>query len=133
MKNYRCHVLIAIDDSALQSGVKEFETALHNELVKNKLEKEIYVLETGSFGFFGQGISLMVYPEKITYVNLKISDVPKIVEKHFLKGQPVKDLMEETIPKIINNYDFNYKNRIVLENSGIINPEDIERVVKNIQ
>ena len=124
MKFYRSHVLIGIDDASLAAGVKEFEALLRNELEKNNLSEEIDILETGTLGMFGTGVSMTVYPERTTYVNLKTADVSEIVSEHFLKGRIVSRLVLKSALK--KNYDFNYKNRIVLANSGKINPEDIK-------
>ncbi len=74
-------------------------------------------------GLFGTGVSMTVYPDQITYVNLQKEDISEIVTEHFLKGRPVSRLTLKAPLK--KHYDFNYKNRIVLENSGKINPEDI--------
>ncbi|MCF7912691.1 MAG: NADH-quinone oxidoreductase subunit NuoF [Candidatus Cloacimonetes bacterium] len=123
MKFYRSHILIGIDDTSLAAGVKEFEALLLSELEKNKLADEINILETGTLGLFGTGVSMTVFPDQVTYVNLKIEDIPEIVAEHFLKGRPVSRLALKAPLK--KHYDFNYKNRIVLENSGKINPEDI--------
>ena len=123
MKFYRSHVLIGIDDTSLSAGVKELEALLRSELQKNNLSDEINILETGTLGLFGTGVSMTVYPDQITYVNLQKEDISEIVTEHFLKGRPVSRLTLKAPLK--KHYDFNYKNRIVLENSGKINPEDI--------
>jgi NADH-quinone oxidoreductase subunit F len=124
MKFYRSHILIGIDDASLAAGVKEIEALLRNELQKNNLSDEINILETGTLGMFGTGVSMTVFPEQTTYVNLKKEDVSEIVTEHFLKGRPVSRLALNAPLK--KHYDFNYKNRIVLANSGKINPEDIK-------
>ena len=127
MKFYRSHILIGMDDSSLQAGVKEFESALRNELAKNNLTDEINILETGTLGFFGTGISMMVYPEQVTYVNLTEENIAEIVSEHFLKGRVVhKYILDKSYT---NKYDYNYKGRIVLQNSGIIDPENIEEYI----
>ncbi|MCF7919320.1 MAG: NADH-quinone oxidoreductase subunit NuoF [Candidatus Cloacimonetes bacterium] len=124
MKFYRSHILIGIDDSSLAAGVKEIEALLRSELQKNNLSDEINILETGTLGLFGTGVSMTVFPEQVTYVNLTAADVPEIVSEHFLKGRPVTRLALKAPLK--KHYDYNYKNRIVLANSGKINPEDIK-------
>lgn len=123
MKFYRSHILISIDDSSLEAGVKEIEVALHQELDKHNLADEINILETGSFGYFGTGVSMMIYPEQTTYSNINLKDISEIVEEHFLKGRTVNRLILNT--SLLKNYDFNYKRRIVLDNSGKIDPENI--------
>jgi len=123
MKFYRSHILIGIDDTSLSAGVKEIEALLRSELQKNNLSDEINILETGTLGLFGTGVSMTVFPDQVTYVNLQKENIPEIVTEHFLKGRPVSRLTLKAPLK--KHYDFNYKNRIVLENSGKINPEDI--------
>lgn len=124
MKYYRNHILVSINETSLAAGVQEFISSLRNELAKNDLAEEINILETGPLGFFGRGICLTVYPENINYEDVKIEDIPELVQEHFLKGRPLKRLMlgaaEKFSPK------FNYENRIVLRNSGIIDPENID-------
>ena len=127
MKFYRSHILIGIDNSSLEAGVKEIETQLRTELDKHNLSDEINILETGSFGYFGTGVSMMIYPEQTTYANIKLEDVAEIVEEHFLKGRKVSRLILNT--NILKKYDFNYKRRIVLGNSGKIDPENIEEYI----
>ncbi|MCD4817104.1 MAG: NADH-quinone oxidoreductase subunit NuoF [Candidatus Cloacimonetes bacterium] len=124
MKFYRSHVLVAIDDNSLKAGVKEIETQLRIELEKNNLTDEIKVLETGGLSYFGTGVSITILPDQITYLNLKKEDLSEIVREHLLKGRVVSHLILNTT--LTNKYNFNYKNRVVLENSGIINPENIE-------
>ena len=124
MKFYRSHILVSINETSLAAGVQEFITALRNELAKNDLAEEINILETGPLGFFGRGICLTVYPENINYEGVKIEDIPELVQEHFLKGRPVKRLMVGVTEKF--SPKFNYENRIVLRNSGIIDPENID-------
>ncbi len=124
MNFYRSHILIGIDDSSLKAGVKEIEQALREELSRNNLSEEINVLETGTLGYFGTGVSMVIYPEQITYINLNKEDIVEIVEEHFLKGRPVQRLILDS--SLTRQYDFNYKRRIVLSNSGVIDPENIE-------
>ncbi|MBN2461231.1 MAG: NADH-quinone oxidoreductase subunit NuoF [Candidatus Cloacimonetes bacterium] len=123
MNFYRLQVLIGIDPSSLQAGAREIENTFQLEIARHKLQDEVNLLETGSLGYFGTGVAIMIYPGQITYVNLKKEDVPEIVTEHFLKGKPVKRLMLGQA--FTSGYNFNYRRRIVLENSGLINPENI--------
>ena len=124
MEFFRSQILIAVDDNSLKAGVKEFEAALKIELVRHNLADEINVLETGGLGFFGTGVSMTIYPDQVTYINLTEKDIPEIVTEHFLKGRVVSRLLLN--PELTRKYNFNYKGRIVLDNSGIIDPENIE-------
>jgi NADH:ubiquinone oxidoreductase subunit F (NADH-binding)/(2Fe-2S) ferredoxin len=127
MKFYRSHILLGINETSIEAGAKKVELALKSELSKRNLQDEIDVLETGPLGFFAKGVCLKVYPENTLYENVTVDDIPELVEEHFLKGRPVRRLLASTTR--IDAYDFNYKERNVLENSGIIDPEDIEEYI----
>jgi NADH-quinone oxidoreductase subunit F len=124
MKYFRSHILIGINEASQQAGVKEFTEALKKELANATLQEEINILETGPLGFFGKGICLTVYPENVNYENVLIADLPELVNEHFLKGRPVHRLMLDAGSKF--SPKFNYESRIVLRNSGIIDPENID-------
>lgn len=124
MKYYRSHVLVSINETSIAAGVQAFIQALRSELAKQGLAEEINILETGPLGFFGHGICLTVYPENVNYEAVKLEDIPELVQEHFLKGRPVQRLMLDTTGKF--SPKFNYENRIVLRNSGIIDPENID-------
>ncbi|MCK9329428.1 MAG: NADH-quinone oxidoreductase subunit NuoF [Candidatus Cloacimonetes bacterium] len=127
MSIFRGHILIGFDESGVQAGAKEVKNAFEKNLAKLNLDDEYKILETGPLGFFGQGVCLMVYPEQIYYHNVTPENVPLICEEHLLKGRPVKDLLFDK--KTIELHDFNYKNRIVLDHSGLIDPENIEEYI----
>ncbi len=124
MKYFRSHVLVGINETSLNAGVHNFIQALRLELNKQTLQEEINVLETGPLSFFGKGICLTIYPENVNYENLKLEDIPELVTEHFLKGRPVQRLLFDSTSKF--SPKFNYATRIVLRNSGIIDPESID-------
>ncbi len=124
MKYFRTHVLVGVDESAVQAGVKEVLGALRSELARKNLESEVSILETGPLGYFNKGVCLQVYPDNTTYVNVTVEDIPEMVDEHFLKGRPVKRLVFNAPES--GQYDFAYDKRIVLNNSGIIDPENID-------
>lgn len=123
MNYFRSHILIETDEAAVQAGVRNITQAMKNELMKHGLANEVNVLETGSLGFFEQGICIAVYPENVIYGNIKLTDVPELIEEHFVKGRTLQRLVLEISEK--KDIPLEYAKRIVLENSGIINPEEI--------
>lgn len=132
----RSHVLISIDANTLLAGAKEVEEALIRELRERGLDREIAVIETGPLGIIGKGVVMVVYPEGIYYGNVKLEDIPELVEEHFIKGRPLKRLMLEgvSMPTVVTKEEVGLTRkqvRIVLRNSGVINPESIEEYIAN--
>lgn len=134
MNLVRNHVLISIDAGTVMAGARAVEKALVDEIARQGLSGEIAVLETGSTGAAGQGVVIVVYPEGLYYCNVTPSDAGEIVEEHLLKGRPVKRLIMTEIPKqhVIRKEKtglLRQQPRIVLRNSGVINPENIEEYI----
>ncbi|MCX7845596.1 MAG: NADH-quinone oxidoreductase subunit NuoF [Dictyoglomaceae bacterium] len=129
----RSHVLISVDANTIIAGVKEVESALIEELKRRNLEKEICVVETGTLGIIGKGVIMVVYPEGVFYGNVKVEDIPELVEEHFIKGRPLKRLIiTATPPPFVSREEVGLtkkQTRIVLKNSGVINPESIEEYI----
>lgn len=130
----RSHILIGIDASSILAGAREVMQALIREIEKRGLQNEIKVLETGSLGGSADGVVMVVYPEGIYYRNVRLEDVPIIVEEHLLKGRPVRRLMMPSVTpgvvtKEVTKFDVTKQPRIVLKNVGIINPESIEEYI----
>ena len=136
MNLVRNHVLISIDAGTIMAGARAVEKALVEEIAKQGLSDEIAVLETGSIGATGQGVVIVVYPEGVYYGHVTVEDVPQLVEEHLLKGRQVKKLLLTELPKqhVIRKEKtglLKEQPRIVLRNSGIINPESIDEYIAN--
>ena len=132
---YRSHVLVCGGTGCTSSHSNEIIEALESELKAKGLENEIKVIRTGCFGLCALGPIMIVYPEGCFYSEVKVEDVPEIVEEHLLKGRMVKRLIyDETITqdaiKPLNETNFYKKqNRIALRNCGVIDPESIEEYI----
>ncbi len=122
---YRTHLLFVKDDNSIDKGLQEVLRVLNEELVKYGLEKEIGVLQTGSLGYISKGVHFVVYPDNLLYTKITQEDIPLIVQEHFLKGRPVKRLCESAKRDV----EFAYSERIVLKNSGKIDPESIDEYI----
>ncbi len=128
MKYFRSHVLVCVDPECLSKGAHEVLDALNDELVAQGLIDEVQVLETSRIGGCAVGPELMVYPEGVHYAGLSVSDVPRLVEEHFLKGRvvqkfvvPLKASTDEELGAPTDK-----EVRVVLRNCGRIDPENIE-------
>jgi len=135
MKEYRANVMICAGTNCVSNGSLEVKAALEAEIVRRGLENEILVVPTGCDGFCAVGPIMIVQPEGIFYQQLKIEDIPHLVEEHFLKGRPVKSLMyippkeEKPIPKMRDIVFFRDQRLIALRNRGMIDPERIEEYI----
>ena len=95
---YRSHVLVCGGTGCTSSHSNEIIEKLESELAAKGLQDEIKVIKTGCFGLCALGPIMIVYPEGCFYSEVKVEDVPEIVEEHLLKGRMVTRLLyEETV------------------------------------
>ena len=132
---YRSHVLVCGGTGCTSSHSAAIIEKLEQELKAKGLENEVKVIKTGCFGLCALGPVMIVYPEGCFYSEVKVEDVPEIVEEHLLKGRMVKRLLyEETVHqddiKPLNETNFYKKqHRVALRNCGVIDPENIEEYI----
>ena len=132
---YRSHVLVCGGTGCTSSNSPAIIQALETEIANRGLQDEIKVVRTGCFGLCALGPIMIVYPEGCFYSQVKVSDVPEIVEEHLLKGRIVKRLLyDETVTmedvKSLQETDFYKKqHRVALRNCGVIDPENIEEYI----
>jgi NADP-reducing hydrogenase subunit HndC len=131
----RTHILVCTGTGCTSSGSLTTRDALLAELKKRGLENEIELVETGCMGRCDLGPVSLVHPDGTFYKNVLAADVPELVEEHFLKGRPYKKLLPEdpiTHNAVLTQADFTFFNRqvrIVRDNCGIIDPENIEEYI----
>ena len=132
---YRSHVLVCGGTGCTSSHSNEIIEKLESELAAKGLQDEIKVIKTGCFGLCALGPIMIVYPEGCFYSEVKVEDVPEIVEEHLLKGRMVTRLLyEETVQedsvKSLEQTKFYAKQqRIALRNCGVIDPENIDEYI----
>ncbi len=132
---YRSHVLICGGTGCTSSNSQKIIEAMEAEIAAKGLQDEVQVIRTGCFGLCALGPIMIVYPEGCFYSEVKVEDVPEIVEEHLLKGRMVKRLLySETVTpqeiKGLNDTNFYKKQeRVALKNCGVINPENIDEYI----
>ena len=132
---YRAHVLVCGGTGCTSSHSGELIDALNENIKAHGLEDEISVVRTGCFGLCALGPIMIVYPEGCFYSEVKVEDIPEIVEEHLLKGRIVKRLLySETVKdaevKPLSETNFYKKqHRVALRNCGVIDPENIEEYI----
>ena len=135
MNKVRTQLMLCGGTGCHASGTRDFQEALQKELDRQGLVEEIKIIETGCNGFCAVGPVMLVQPEGIFYQKLKAKDVPHLVEEHFLKGRPVKNLFyvepasKETIPTMDQIPFFANQMFWVMRNKGVIDPELIDEYI----
>lgn len=127
----RLDVLVCGGAACIASHSHEIKSRLIDEIEKRGLSDEINIVETGCMGPCELGPVMVVYPDGIFYIRVSESDIPELVEEHFLKGRPLKRLLWETpeARKIVEDKKlvpfFEKQKKVVLSNCGRIDPENI--------
>lgn len=132
MKFYRSHIIIGMDTPSLLAGAKGVREALEKEMKARKIDNEVRIVETGSLGY--HGVSMIIYPEGVTYTGVTSEDIKELVEEHLIKGRAVKRLMaSEVAKKDIQTGEteklLDGQVRVVLKNAGSIDPENINEYI----
>ena len=132
---YRSHVLVCGGTGCTSSHSAEIIAEFEKEIAEKGLADEIKVIRTGCFGLCALGPIVVVYPEGAFYSQIKVEDVPEIVDEHLIKGRIVKHpLYDDTVAgdtvKSLNETQFYKKQkRVALRNCGVIDPENINEYI----
>jgi len=113
-------------------NARNIHELIEESIKDNKLEDTIEIKKTGCHGFCQVGPTLIIQPDNILYVHLKIDDINTIVEKHLKKDEIVEELLykDPTTGNYIKNLDdiqfYQRQYPLITKNCGKINPEDIK-------
>jgi len=131
----RAHILVCAGAGCISSGGNALRDVLAAELKKRGLDGEIKIVETGCMGPCDLGPVMLVHPEGTFYQRVTALDVPQLVEEHFIKGRPYQKLLPKddvTANVVTTQRDFSFfakQEKIVLENCGLIDAENIEEYI----
>ena len=135
MSQPRMRLLLCRGHGCNMAGSQAVKEALEREIARHELEQEVLIVETGCNGFCAQGPTMIVQPDEILYHGLEPRHIPRLVEEHLLKGNPVKRLMYrkpagvETIPRMDEIPFYAKQQPIVLRNRGVVDPESIDEYI----
>ena len=101
MGRFRHHVFVCenrrpADDPRGSCGCKGSEAiraALKDELRRQGLKGVVRANAAGCLDACAHGPAIVVYPEGVWYGHVSPADVPEIVERHLVRGEPVARLM----------------------------------------
>jgi NADH:ubiquinone oxidoreductase subunit F (NADH-binding)/NAD-dependent dihydropyrimidine dehydrogenase PreA subunit len=117
---YTKTILIKDTDLNREDKTREFYTYLLDYLRENNLHSQVQAVRVADIGVYDRGLVIKILPDGITYVNLKDTDIKRVVDAAFKDNKVIEDLVFK--PKA-------RQHRVVLRNCGKINPESIEEYI----
>lgn len=78
--------------SCAAKGSEAIRAAFKDAIKRHGLKGEVRANGAGCLDACNDGPSIVVYPEGVWYARVTPEDVPEIVERHLLHGEPVERL-----------------------------------------
>jgi NADH:ubiquinone oxidoreductase subunit F (NADH-binding)/(2Fe-2S) ferredoxin len=128
----RVSIKVCEGTGCLALSSDEVAQAFEQELKAQGVDGSVELKTTGCPGFCEQGPLLTIYPRRIFYTRVKPKDVAEIVSKTIIQGEIVDRLLYKdplTGEKIVYETEvpfYKKQKRILLKNSGLIDPRKIE-------
>ena len=127
-------VLVCAGGACVSCGCASVATAFREVLGQRGLREYVKLIETGCVGCCDLGVVVQVMPDAVLYVKVTEKDVKRIVEEHLRDGKIVTDLLhkaEDGQPyrTAAEMPFFKHQLKVVLENSGLIDPQNIDEYI----
>jgi NADH-quinone oxidoreductase subunit F len=125
-------IMVCGGTGCLALASDEVAAELEKALVEQGVKAKVELKTTGCPGFCEQGPIVVIHPQRIFYTRVKPKDAGEIVSKTITNGEVVDRLLYTdplTGQKIIYETDvpfYKEQTRILLKNSGLIDPRKIE-------
>lgn len=129
---HKYNALVCQGTGCISGGAEEVFYSLEEEVERLNLGETVRVKKTGCHGFCQRGPLVVIEPEGLFYSKVAPEDVSDIANSLLPEGRPVerlfyKDPRTGEIPAHYRDITFYSKQkRLLLENCGKIDPEDIE-------
>ncbi len=122
-KKFQHHVCVCVAAGCLSSGADLVRDALKMEVVESGMQNEVLVKGVGCMGLCSAGPLVTVETEQQMYAGVTPEKAPEIIRSMDTGADPVAGGLH---PCPTNVPFFQRQQKIVLENSGKIDPERIE-------
>jgi (2Fe-2S) ferredoxin len=108
MPSFQRHVFVCINERAADhpkgcckaKGGVEVRDRLKQELTARGISKLVRANNAGCLDQCEHGVTVVVYPEQVWYGGVTVDDIPELVDKHLVGGEPVERLMIPNQPHL---------------------------------
>lgn len=146
-KKYKKRIILCAGTGCVANGALKLHEKLVNELESRDVnidvqlnyeecdEDALLLSKSGCQGFCEVGPLMRIYPDEILYTEVGVEDVEEIIERTLIKDEIIEGLLyehpaEKKKARTIKEIPFyEQQNRIVLENCGTSDAEDIEEYI----
>jgi NADP-reducing hydrogenase subunit HndC len=132
---HRREVLVCAGGACVSCGANRVAEVLEDRISALELDVDVRLVKTGCVGCCDLGVVVQVLPDDVLYRKVTDKDVEAIVANHLRDDEIVRDQLH-TSPDGATVYQraaempfFKHQQKIVLDNSGLIDPERIEEYV----
>lgn len=129
-------IAVGMNSCGIAAGARETYAAIKAELEKRNLDIKLKIVGCVGMCYREPLVDIITDKEIITYGHVDPKKVPRIIEEHVINGKPIeewivkRDWWENGERKTwdVDGY-FAKQKKIVLENSGYIDPENIDEYI----
>ncbi len=113
-------------------GSEKVFQAFTEEVKRQGVDAEVKVKATGCHGFCERGVVIVIFPEEICYLRVRVEDVPEIVSETLVQNKVVERLTYEdplTGERSVKESEipfYKYQSRIVFGKNRFIDPKSID-------
>lgn len=133
---YKRHIIVCGGSACTSTGCQDIFDKVEAQMTDAGLMDKIKLIKSGCFGLCAAGPVVLVFPEGAFYAQVKLDDVDRIIEKHFIEGEIQRDLLfpesrgeEDSIIPFEETNFYGKQKRIALRNGGMIDPENINEYI----
>ena len=119
----------------ISAGAQGVLDGFRRKVAERHLQEEVDVVPAGCMGACNQGPLVLVQPDETIYQKVTLDNEDAIVDRHLAHDQLVENMLlffEESKKPILRYSEgafFQKQVKVVLENSGFINPEEIDEYI----
>lgn len=128
---YRSSISVCGGTGCRAASCLKIRDAISEELAARKLCDTVNLVVTGCHGFCEQGPIVVIRPNNIFYPKVKLKDVPRIIAKSVMEGEPIMELLyrdpitQKSIPCEDDIPFYRQQKRVIFAQNGHISPTNI--------